>query len=380
MFKGTDKVGPEEYSKIIQRNGGRTNAFTSQDNTTYFATLASDRVGVVIDLEADRMTHLKLTDQLFLPERDVIMEERRTAPRQQPGGGAVRTAHLDRLRGAPLRVPYHRLDVRHRAGDARGGAGPLSHLLRAQQRVCRRRRRLRQCPAGGADRGGLRTDPARRATARRARHRAGAERRAARRGEAPCATAVRRYGASRAQPAQPRRAAARRVVRPSSRAATAPACTTSWSTASAWRATRAPSYDYTSLDPGLFTVYAQPLPGKTAAQARGGAGARDRAPAPRAADSARELEKAKNGIEAGFVFAQDSLFYQGMLLGEYEVAGDWRRIDDYLPGLRAVTADDVLRVAALLSATRESHHRRADSRPPVPAAERRRSASAGTIN
>src|SRR5215470_8886779 len=77
MFKGTDKVAPEEYSKIIQRNGGRTNAWTTQDNTTYFATLASDRVGVVIDLESDRMANLKLTDDVFLPERSVIMEERR---------------------------------------------------------------------------------------------------------------------------------------------------------------------------------------------------------------------------------------------------------------------------------------------------------------
>src|SRR5215470_9417652 len=77
MFKGTDKVGPEEYSKIIQRNGGRTNAWTTEDNTTYFATLASDRVGVVIDLESDRMANLKLTDDVFVPERNVIMEERR---------------------------------------------------------------------------------------------------------------------------------------------------------------------------------------------------------------------------------------------------------------------------------------------------------------
>src|SRR4029453_4094232 len=77
MCKGTDKVAPEEYSKIIQRNGGRTNAWTTDDNTTYFATLASDRVGVVIDLESDRMTNLKLTDEVFLPERSVIMEERR---------------------------------------------------------------------------------------------------------------------------------------------------------------------------------------------------------------------------------------------------------------------------------------------------------------
>jgi zinc protease len=50
-------------------------------------------------------------------------------------------------------------------------------------------------------------------------------------------------------------------------------------------------------------------------------------------------------MEAQFVFAQDSLFYQAMLLGQYEVAGDWRRIDEYLPAIRAVTADDVVRVA-----------------------------------
>ena len=87
MFKGTDKVAPEDYSKIIQRNGGRTNAWTTDDNTTYFATLASDRVGVVIDLEADRMTNLKLTDEVFLPERSVIMEERRLRVDNNPVAG-----------------------------------------------------------------------------------------------------------------------------------------------------------------------------------------------------------------------------------------------------------------------------------------------------
>jgi zinc protease len=104
------------------------------------------------------------------------------------------------------------------------------------------------------------------------------------------------------------------------------------------------SYEYTSIDPGLFTVYAQPLPGKSAATVEA-ALQRELERAADAPPSPRELEKAKNGIEAQFVFAQDSLFYQGMLLGEYEVAGDWRRIDDYLPAVRAVTPDDVLRAA-----------------------------------
>jgi zinc protease len=56
--------------------------------------------------------------------------------------------------------------------------------------------------------------------------------------------------------------------------------------------------------------------------------------------------KATNGLEAGFVMAQDSLFYQGMLLGQYEMAGDWHAIDNYLPGVRAVSADDIMRVAS----------------------------------
>ena len=104
------------------------------------------------------------------------------------------------------------------------------------------------------------------------------------------------------------------------------------------------SYDYTSIDPGLFTIYAQPLPDRSSAQSES-ALSREIERVRREPPSDRELEKAKNGIESSFVFAQDSLFYQGMLLGEYELAGDWRRIDDYLPGVRAVTAEDVRRVA-----------------------------------
>ncbi|MGH7789728.1 MAG: M16 family metallopeptidase [Candidatus Binatia bacterium] len=106
----------------------------------------------------------------------------------------------------------------------------------------------------------------------------------------------------------------------------------------------AASYELTSLDPGLFTLYAQPLPGKSATQVEA-ALEREIARAQKEPPTARELEKAKNGAESSFVFAQDSLFYQGMLLGSYEVAGDWRKIDEYLPAVRAVTAADVLRVA-----------------------------------
>ena len=84
MFKGTKQVGPEEYSKIIQRNGGNDNAFTTEDATTYFATLASDRVSVVIDLEADRMHNLTFDEAQFTPEHQVVIEERRLRTDNNP--------------------------------------------------------------------------------------------------------------------------------------------------------------------------------------------------------------------------------------------------------------------------------------------------------
>jgi zinc protease len=59
----------------------------------------------------------------------------------------------------------------------------------------------------------------------------------------------------------------------------------------------------------------------------------------------QELEKAKNQLEASFVFAQDSLFYQALLLARHEIAISWKTIDDYLPSIRRVTPEDIQRVA-----------------------------------
>ncbi len=84
MFKGTPSVPPGEFSKIVARNGGRDNAFTSQDYTAYFQNVARDRLELVMRMEADRMTHLRLTDKEVLPERDVILEERRSTLDNNP--------------------------------------------------------------------------------------------------------------------------------------------------------------------------------------------------------------------------------------------------------------------------------------------------------
>ncbi|MGE5254518.1 MAG: M16 family metallopeptidase, partial [Planctomycetaceae bacterium] len=103
MFKGTKKYGPEEYSRIIQENGGETNAFTTRDYTGYFATLRSDRIQVVMNLEADRMQNLNLREEDFATERMVVMEERRQRTEDDP-----QSYLMEQLEATAFEVqPYH---------------------------------------------------------------------------------------------------------------------------------------------------------------------------------------------------------------------------------------------------------------------------------
>lgn len=76
-FKGTKQTSGKEYSKIIERNGGDENGFTSRHYTCYFANLASDRYDIELALEADRIQNLLIDSIAFLPEINVVKEERR---------------------------------------------------------------------------------------------------------------------------------------------------------------------------------------------------------------------------------------------------------------------------------------------------------------
>ncbi len=105
MFKGTDKLGPGEFSNIIALNGGRENAFTSYDYTGYYQTVARDRLEIVMQHEADRMTNLRLTDELALPEREVILEERRSRVDNNPGGKLREMIQATLFLNHPYRIP-----------------------------------------------------------------------------------------------------------------------------------------------------------------------------------------------------------------------------------------------------------------------------------
>jgi len=84
MFKGTKKVGPEEFSRLVAANGGQDNAFTNQDYTAFFQNVAADKLELMMQLESDRMANLALRDADFQNERQVVIEERRMRTENEP--------------------------------------------------------------------------------------------------------------------------------------------------------------------------------------------------------------------------------------------------------------------------------------------------------
>lgn len=85
LFKGTETLEPGEFSKTVAANGGSDNAFTSYDYTGYFQRVASDRLPLMMQMEADRMVNLRLTEADILTEREVIIEERNQRVENDPG-------------------------------------------------------------------------------------------------------------------------------------------------------------------------------------------------------------------------------------------------------------------------------------------------------
>lgn len=103
MFKGTPRFGAKQFSKIVQKNGGVDNAFTTKDYTMYYETLAADRLSLAMDLESDRMHNLTLDPEEVKSEKKVVMEERRMRYEDDP-----QNLLLENVTAAAIdKHPYH---------------------------------------------------------------------------------------------------------------------------------------------------------------------------------------------------------------------------------------------------------------------------------
>ena len=343
MFKGTKKVGPEEFSRIIQENGGNDNAFTSSDYTAYFENISSDRLKVPIELEADRMQNLILREKDFKTEQLVVMEERRMRTDDDPQSYLGEQLDAAAFQTSPYHWPvigwmedirrftiddlksYHQIYYNPAnaflvvVGDFKKGK-----LLPQLQET------FGQIPKGVTPSQGRDTDPTQ-----------SGERRIFVKKEAQLPYLIMGYHIPN-------------ISSPDSYVLEV--LTEILSGGKSARFYKDLVHDRQLLlgadvdnpllshDPNLFAIYAAPLPGKDMSEIEK-ALEQEIERVKKEPVGEQELQKAKNRIEAAFVYAQDSIFYQAMLLARYEIVSGWKEIDDYLPSIRKVTPEDIMRVA-----------------------------------
>src|SRR5207249_48854 len=118
MFNGSKNVPPKEYDKILESNGGYSNAFTDRDMTAYYEDIASDRLEVVFRLDSDRMAALSLLPEQLKSELEVVKEERRLRTDNDIAGLLDEQLYA----GAFVASPYHWPVV--------GWMGDLNHITR----------------------------------------------------------------------------------------------------------------------------------------------------------------------------------------------------------------------------------------------------------
>ncbi len=361
MFKGTQKFGPGELSQIVQENGGQHNAFTSTDSTTYYQNFKADRVNISLELESDRMHNLILKNDDFQTERSVVMEERRLRTDDNPKATLWEQLHATAFQLQPYHWPVigwmqdiARFSVDDLKKYYQRFYNPANAVLvvvgdfKKDELLPRIEQSFGAIPKGILPEHAVAVDPPNRG-----------ERKIIVTKEARLASLVMAYHVPnlRAQEMddgrQLRNADKTEDAKDSYVLEVIEALLGSGESSrlqiSLVRKKKVVlsvgvSNQFLSRDPDLFYISADVLPDKTVEDVEKSVEEEiERLQTELVSD--RELQKAKNQLEAGFIFQQDSLVSQGMQLGRYEMASSWRDIDGYLPAIRKVSAEDIRRVA-----------------------------------
>ena len=103
MFNGTKKYGPKQFDIVMEKNGGANNAYTSNDITAYTDWFPREALELMFELEADRMVNLRFDPKIVESERGVVLNERKMAVDNSPGG-----ALYEQMRAAAFTAhPYN---------------------------------------------------------------------------------------------------------------------------------------------------------------------------------------------------------------------------------------------------------------------------------
>jgi len=105
MFKGSKNIRPEEHAQLVQARGGQINAYTTRDFTVYHEDVSRETLPLVIELEAERVANLAITQETLDSERQVVLEERRLRVDDQPDGRALEALFALSFVAHPYRWP-----------------------------------------------------------------------------------------------------------------------------------------------------------------------------------------------------------------------------------------------------------------------------------
>jgi zinc protease len=343
MFKGAKKYGPKQFSQTVMRNGGNDNAFTGKDYTAYFENFAADRIGISLDLESDRMQNLLLDPKEFLSERDVVREERRMRYEDDPTSTMVEQmmataflshpyqwpvigwmADLGNLSRGDLYNHYKTYYAPNNATIVAVGDFDTKKLLPEIEKYFGSIPRGPEVPAVGA-----------------VELKQLGERRIIVKKEAELPAVFAGYHTPDLKHPDSYALEVLQGVLSSGKSSRLYKSLVYEKQIALYAGGE---YDSISNDPNLFYVYAGVMPGRTPDEVEKALYAEiDRLKTTPVTDE--ELQKAKNQIEAAFIMGQDSVFFQAMQLGQYETVANWKLLEKYLDGIRAVTKDDIQRVA-----------------------------------
>ncbi|EAJ1231567.1 insulinase family protein [Campylobacter fetus] len=102
-FKSTKNRKAGEFDEIVKGFGGVNNASTGFDYTHYFIKCSNQNLDTSLELYSDIMENLNLKNEEFLPERDVVLEERRWRTDNDPIG----FLYFRLFNNAFIYHPYH---------------------------------------------------------------------------------------------------------------------------------------------------------------------------------------------------------------------------------------------------------------------------------
>jgi len=105
MFKGSRNVEPEQHTSIVASVGGQANAYTNEDTTVFWQTVPAHFLPLVLWMEADRMATLRIDQDTFVREREVVKEERRMRIENQPYGRLNEIIYEQAFTTHPYRHP-----------------------------------------------------------------------------------------------------------------------------------------------------------------------------------------------------------------------------------------------------------------------------------